>query len=222
VQRAKAVTDQLNSLPAVAGLSLTGDYALAAIPARCALELKDWKAADTLQVRQDGVPWAQAITWMAVGVGSARAGNLDRARQAEQHLASLRDAIAKQNNTYWSNQVEVQRLEVAAWIAQAGTPTSSTHTDGIAIMRSAAELEESMDKHAVTPGPVIPAREMLAEMLSLAQKSHRSLSGIRSCTKNCAQPLQRALWRRDSGRSFRKYLRRKPLLPASDSNCAWG
>jgi NADH dehydrogenase/NADH:ubiquinone oxidoreductase subunit G len=98
-------------------------------------------------------------------VGSARTGNLDRAKEAEQKLAELRDATSKQNNTYWANQVEVQRREVAAWIAE----KSGKIADALSSMRSAAELEESMDKHAVTPGAVTPAREMLAELL-LAEK----------------------------------------------------
>jgi len=64
------------------------------------------------------VPWAEAITWAAIGEGSARSGNLDRAAKAEQTLATLRDVTVKQNNVYWANQIEVQRREVAAWIAE--------------------------------------------------------------------------------------------------------
>jgi tetratricopeptide (TPR) repeat protein len=171
VQQAKAVLEQMNSLAPVSGLTLTGDYALAAIPARDAMELGKWDQASQLKVREEGVPWAQAITWMAVGIGSARIGNLGRASQAEKSLSSLRDASAKQNNTYWSNQIEVQRREVAAWIAQ----RAGRDADAITTMRSAAELEESMDKHAVTPGAVTPAREMLAELLSLEKHSKEAL-----------------------------------------------
>src|SRR6185437_2623999 len=76
VKLAKGVLDQMDALQAVAGLTLTGDYALAAIPARYAMELGDWNQASRLKVRAEGVPWAQAITWTAIGVGSARSGNL--------------------------------------------------------------------------------------------------------------------------------------------------
>jgi tetratricopeptide (TPR) repeat protein len=171
LQQAKAVLDQMNSLPPVASLTLTGDYALGAIPARYAIESRSWKQASGLQVRAESVPWAQALTWVAVGVGSARSNNLARAVQAEQTLASLRDDTAKQNNTYWSSQVEVQRREVAAWIAQGNGKSA----DALSQMRSAAELEESMDKHAVTPGAVTPAREMLAEMLMLEKHPQDAL-----------------------------------------------
>jgi hypothetical protein len=179
VKEAQAVLAELNSLPSVPGLTLTGDYALAAIPARCAIELGNWKQASELQVRKEGVPWARAITWAAIGEGSARSGNLDQAAQAEQTLASLVVTIAKQNNTYWSNQVEVQRREVAAWIAE----KSGKSSNAIATMKSAAELEESMDKDAVTPGAVTPGREMLAELLLLENHPRESLTEYEAVLK---------------------------------------
>jgi tetratricopeptide (TPR) repeat protein len=179
VKQAETVLAKMNSLPSVEGLTLTGGYALAAIPARCAIELGNWKQASDLQVRKESVPWAQAITWAAIGEGSARAGDLDRATQAEQMLAALVDAIAKKDNIYWSNQVEVQRREVAAWIAE----KSGKITDAIATMKSAAELEESMDKDAVTPGPVTPAREMLAEMLLLEKQPQEALAEYEAVLK---------------------------------------
>jgi hypothetical protein len=171
VKQAKAVIEEMRSLKPVAGLTLTGDYAIAAIPARYAIERESWDEASNLQVRGEGVPWAQAITWAAIGIGNARSGNLARASEAEKTLALLRDATAKQNNMYWSNQIEVERSEVAAWIAE----KSGKPADAIASMRAAAELEESMDKHAVTPGPVTPAREMLARLLALESRPQEAL-----------------------------------------------
>jgi tetratricopeptide (TPR) repeat protein len=179
VQQAKAVLEQMRSLPPLSGLTLTSDYALAATPARLAVELGNWPEASSLKVREEGTPWTQAITWTAIGLGAARTGNLERAAQGEQALASLRDATAKQNNTYWSNQVEVQRREVAGWIAQA----SGKGPDAIAQLRSAAELEESMDKHAVTPGAVTPAREMLAEVLFLQNHPQDALAEYQAALK---------------------------------------
>jgi tetratricopeptide (TPR) repeat protein len=171
VKRAQAVLAELNSLSAIPGLTLTGDYAIAAIPARCAIEIGNWREASALTARTEGVPWAQAITWEAIGEGSARSGNLERAAQAEQTLLSLVDESGKKNNTYWSNQVEVQRREVAAWIAEG----NGKRSDAITTMRSAAELEESMDKDAVTPGAVTPAREMLAELFFREKQPQNAL-----------------------------------------------
>ena len=171
VKQAMAVLDEMNALPPVSGLTLTGDYALAAIPARATIELGDWQHASALTPRKGMVPWAEAIAWAAIGEGSARAGNLERAANAEQTLAALRDATAKLNNTYWANQIEVQRREVAAWMAE----KSGNQADAFTKMRSAVELEESMDKDAVTPGAITPAREMLAELYSLEDQPKESL-----------------------------------------------
>jgi tetratricopeptide (TPR) repeat protein len=171
VSKAKGVLDELHSLPPASGLTLTGNYGASAIPARLAIELGNWEQASQLHVAEGGVPWAQAITWTAIGVGSARSKDLEKAAKAEQKLADLRDAIAKQNNVYWSNQVEVERREVAIWIAQQnGKPD-----EALKLARSAAELEESMDKAAVTPGAVTPAREMLAELLMMGHQPKESL-----------------------------------------------
>ena len=171
VSKAKAVLDEMNALPPVSGLTLTGNYGAAAIPARYAIELGNWEQASQLRVGDGSVPWARAITWTAIGIGSARSKSLDMAALAEEKLAGLRDSIAKQNNTYWSNQVEVERREVFAWIAQ----QSGRSEYALKLARSAAELEESMDKAAVTPGAVTPAREMLAELLMIGHQPKESL-----------------------------------------------
>jgi len=176
---AQAVLAKMNNLPPATGLTQTGDYAFAAIPARCALELGKWKEASSLQVRKDGVSWTQALTWMAVGVGSARSGNMQRAAEAEQALAGLRDSLAKQNNTYWSKQVEVQRVEIEAWIAQHSGDSNRAAT----LMTGAADLEESMDKFAVTPGAIIPAREMLGQLLLLQKRPQDALLAFESALK---------------------------------------
>ncbi|GAC1624973.1 MAG: hypothetical protein PVS2B2_03270 [Candidatus Acidiferrum sp.] len=179
VSKAKGVLDEIDSLPPVAGVTLTNDYAAAAIPARYAVELGNWEQASTLKVRSEGVPWANAITWAAIGEGSARAGHLERAAQAEQMLATLRDATAKRDDTYWANQVEVQRREVNAWIAE----KSGKPAEAIARMQSAVELEESMDKNAVTPGAVTPAREMLALLLFLEKRPQESVEEYKKVLK---------------------------------------
>jgi tetratricopeptide (TPR) repeat protein len=179
VQRAKAVLDELRALPPLPGRTMIGNYASEAIPARYALERGDWEAAKALQADASAVPWAQALTWLAVGVGGARSGDLARARQAEQALAALRDKAAEMKNPYWSKQVEVQRREVAAWMAQ----QEGRREEAVATMRSAAELEESMEKHPVTPGVLTPAREMLAELLALQKQPQPALREYQAVLK---------------------------------------
>jgi hypothetical protein len=170
VKQAEAVLAEMNSFPPIPGNSFISGYANAAIPARCAIELRDWKRAASLQVQATGAPMVRAISWNAIGIGNARAGDLVRAAEAEHALVSL--AASVQNDSYVSNQVEVQRREVAAWIAE----KNGKSADAITTMRSAAELEESMDKSGVTPGVVTPAREMLAELLALEKQPAAALA----------------------------------------------
>jgi len=160
VTDAQTVLTNMNALSPVGGLTLTGDYALAAVPARYTIELGKWEEASKLVVRENAVPWAQAITWTAVGVGAARSGDLQRAAEAKQSLEKLHDQTAKLHNDYWAKQIEVQIGEVDAWMAQQSGDSAKAAT----AMTAAAELEESMDKHAVTPGAVVPAREMLGQL----------------------------------------------------------
>jgi len=189
VKEAQAVLKEMNSLPPVSGLTLTGDYALAAVPARFAVELGKWEEAARLQPRTEGVPWAQAITWMAVGVGASHAKDLARAGEAEKNLARLRDVVAQQNNSYWSKQIEVQRQEVAALILQA----SGKPADAVRAMAAAAELEESTDKSPVTPGPIVPAREMLAQLLREQSQPAQSLAEFAAVLKVAPNRFN-ALW----------------------------
>jgi tetratricopeptide (TPR) repeat protein len=169
----------MDALVPVGGLTLTGDYALAAIPARYAIELGKWEDASKLAARPQGVPWAQAITWTAVGIGAARSGNEQRAAEAKQSLERLHEQTEKLNNNYWAKQILVQISEVDAWMAAGG----GNATKALTAMTSAADLEESMDKHAVTPGAVIPAREMLAQMLLEQKRPQEALQAYEAVLK---------------------------------------
>lgn len=138
-----------------------GHYALAAMPARYVMERRAWTEAIILQPRPTQFLFPDAITHFARGLGYARTGDTASARKEESRLAQLRDGLADQKNTYWSNQVEVQRLAVNGWIALA----QGAQDDALKSMRAAADLEDSMEKHIVTPSPVVPARELFGEML---------------------------------------------------------
>jgi tetratricopeptide (TPR) repeat protein len=179
VSDAQRVVKSMDALVPVGGLTLTGDYALAAIPARYTIELGKWEDASNLAARPQGVPWAQAITWTAVGIGAARSGNEQRAAEAKQSLERLHEQTEKLNNSYWAKQILVQISEVDAWMAAGG----GNATKALTAMTSAADLEESMDKHAVTPGAVIPAREMLAQMLLEQKRPQEALQAYEAVLK---------------------------------------
>src|SRR6266550_2518173 len=189
VKDAQAILNEMKALPPVPGLTLTGTYAQAAVPARYTMELGKWEDASHLQASSEAVPWSQAITWMAVGLGASRTKNLARAAEAEKNLARLRDEASERKNVYWSNQIEVQRQEVAAWMLQ----VSGKPAEAVARMQSAAELEESMDKSPATPGAVVPARELLAQLLQEQARPQEAVSEYESVLKTAPNRFN-ALW----------------------------
>ena len=136
-------------------------FAMAAIPARYALERGDWSAASALEVHQTAFPFADAVTWFARGIGAARSGDTLLSGEAVRQLERLRDALAQRKEAYWSEQVEIQRRGVAAWAAFARGARAEALTE----MRATADLEATTEKNAITPGPLLPARELLGEML---------------------------------------------------------
>ena len=144
-----------------AGPPAAGYFALAAIPARYALERGDWQRAEKLEPRETPFPYADAITWFARGIGAARLGHSAAAGDAAAALRRIRDRLAKTNESYWARQVEIQAIGVAAWSALA----DGQKEKALQQMRQAAQLEDGTEKSAVTPGPLAPAGELLGEML---------------------------------------------------------
>ena len=146
--------------------SLAAAYALVAVPARYALERRSWTEAAALTMPAitfpwERYPWAEAIAVYTHSLGAARTGNVAAAEKDVQRLLALRDALGQAKNTYWADQVEVQRRAAAGFVARAkGNPD-----EALTLLGSAADLESSMDKHPVTPAAIVPARELLADML---------------------------------------------------------
>ena len=144
-----------------AGGPSVGYFALAAIPARFALERQDWKSATQLALRETPFPYTEAITWFAHGYGAARLRRPTEAAESAKALQNLQQRLAQAGENYWALQVQIQQLEVQAWAAFA----ASKKEEALQLMKSAAELEDGTEKSAVTPGPLAPARELLGEML---------------------------------------------------------
>jgi hypothetical protein len=138
-----------------------GYYALAAIPARYALERDAWTEAAALTPRQTPFAWADAVTHFARAIGAARSGSVAAAREDIARLATLRDALQKANDAYWAEQVEIQERAATAWARL----VEGRQAEALALMREAADREDATEKAAVTPGPIKPARELLGDML---------------------------------------------------------
>jgi hypothetical protein len=141
---------------------VTGGYALAAIPARYALERGAWAEAAQLTPVANPAPFVEAIAWFARGLGGARAREWNGvAKTVPDELQIRIDALDKAGEKYWAEQVRIQQMVVTAWLALAEGRTSIA----LAAMREAADREDRTEKSAISPGPLAPARELLAEML---------------------------------------------------------
>jgi hypothetical protein len=138
-----------------------GPFGLAAAPARYALERGDWKAAAQLPVKPSKILHANAITHFARALGAARAGNPAAAKADLERLAELHDQLTAAKSSYWAGQVEIQWLGASAWAAFA----EGKRDEAIGLMRQAAEKESASEKASISPGPILPARELLGDML---------------------------------------------------------
>jgi hypothetical protein len=143
-------------------------YAYAAMPARLALERGVWADAAKLPLEPaaEAYPWkkypqSEAVNAFARGVGAAMTGAAAAAGVEVARLRSLRDTAAERKIGYWVEQIDIQAEVVRALAScAAGKPDEC-----VAVLRTAADREDATEKHAVTPGPILPAREVLATVL---------------------------------------------------------
>ncbi len=165
-RRAKEVVDELTSFRQSAAPNLPTAYAVAAIPVRFALERRDWHAAASLSAPAIGFPlerfpWAEAMLSFARSLGAAQTGDIPGAQAEIAKLQSLENKLLEAKDSYWANQVEVQRLGAASILAH----VQGDDKKAIELARAAADLDATMDKHPATPAAVLPARELLADLL---------------------------------------------------------
>ena len=163
-----------------AGPPAAGYFALAAIPARYALERRDWEQAEQLALRESSFPFTEAITWFARGLGAARLGHTAAANEAATALRQIQERLLRANERYWARQVEIQALAVAAWT----TLTTGAKEEALRQMESAAEMEDGTEKSVVTPGPLSPARELLGEMFLELNDPAKALDQFEATLKN--------------------------------------
>ena len=161
MEQAIALADRPGNTQGAAGAG-PNMFALAAIPARYAMERQQWAEAAALQPRPaPNTPYTEAITHFVRAVGAARAGRPVDAAADVAKLAALRDREIEMKDEYWASQVDIQRRGADAWVMFA----QGRKDAAIAQMRETADMEDLTDKAAVTPGPIAPARELLGYML---------------------------------------------------------
>lgn len=164
----------LNALPGLAARFETstvvgaaprsaGVFALAAIPARWALERRAWREAAVLEPRASAYPYTEAMTYFARSLGASHSGDSRGAQVANDSLASIRRRLDEGGEPYWAEQVAIQQLAAQAWLDL----NEKREADALSRMREAVTREETTEKSSVSPGPLAPARELLGDMLML-------------------------------------------------------
>jgi tetratricopeptide (TPR) repeat protein len=158
---ARAVVDEMMQEFDFKDAILAAHYALAASPARYAVERGDWAGASQLPVRPSPFNQVMAITHFARALGAARSGKPEAANAEIAKLVELRDKLRDAKDKYWSEIVEVQRQIATAWVLYA----EGRRDEALKAISAAADAEDKTEKHAVTPGPLAPARELYGFML---------------------------------------------------------
>ena len=197
-------------------------YAFAAIPSRIYLENKNWKEAATVQLYPHNLPWAQfawqeSIIHFTRLLGAVHLNDNNRAILELTKLKKLHDTLEKQKDAYKSKQVAIQITTGEAWIHF----ISGQRQQALKKMKLAADMEDSTEKHPVTPGEVLPARELLGDMffeLGLYEDALQSYEAVLQKSPNRFNSLYGA------GRSAEKLTKAKKtnlyyrqLLTTSDS-----
>jgi tetratricopeptide (TPR) repeat protein len=146
-------------------LEFIAAYALAAIPTRYAFERNDWHAAATLTVPNlphwSSFPFMEALIEYGHALGRAHTGDLDGARKAIARMQQLRDATKDPKFDYFKNHLDLQMQAASAWVAA----SEGKKNEAIEMLRRAAEAEDILGKHPVSPGAFVPIREQLGSLL---------------------------------------------------------
>jgi tetratricopeptide (TPR) repeat protein len=176
----------LKTITAVYPADFKVAYAFAAIPSRYFLENKKWKEAAVLQIPPANIswkefPWQESIIHFTRLLGAAHTRNFGVAKSELTKLNQLRDTLIKQKDSYKSKEVEVQIKTGEAWIQF----ESANKNSALNIMKLAADMEDSTEKHPVTPGEVLPARELLGDMLLQAKQHAEALNAYESVLQKC-------------------------------------
>ena len=175
---AKRVLGEIEALRKIEGESFVAAYAMAAIPSRMALERQRWSEAASLKLPisefdfgWQQFPHAEAILVYARALGAARLGKVTAAKQGGARLAALKLAMLEAKQYYWADQADIQIQTVNAWIARAG----GKNKEALRLLREAADHEDGTEKSAVTPGPIIPVREQLGDLLMAMKQPREAL-----------------------------------------------
>jgi tetratricopeptide (TPR) repeat protein len=158
---ARKTFEEARTLTGINPARATAYYALAAMPARYVVERGAWRDAAKLAPSPSNFPFTEAMTHFARALGAAKNGDFAAAQADIEKIAAARDRLKATKSDYWANEVEVMRLVSVAWAALA----QRNGEEALTLMRQAADMEDRSEKNIVTPGRLLPARELLGDML---------------------------------------------------------
>ncbi len=164
------VVQELKNMPQLNTANFKVGYAATAMPIRYVVERSQWADAASIVAPAGAPPHVVAIAVWARGVGLARTGHPSEARAEGDKLAQIEQQLRTSGNDYWAAQTAILKREVMAWAAQADKKPE----EAIALMRQAADVEDAIEKLPVTPGPIVPAREQLGDLL--LEQNHPALA----------------------------------------------
>ncbi len=172
IEEAARVIQQLTAMPSLSMGDFKIGYAATAMPIRYIVERQQWSEAEKIVNPPDGAqPHVLAIAVWARGLGFARKGQTEEADKESETLRQIEGRLRASGNGYWATQVNIMQHEVAAWSAQAANKPDQA----VAILRSAADDEDGIEKLPVTPGPIIPARELYVSRSDTSRRLDRPL-----------------------------------------------
>jgi hypothetical protein len=184
--KARALMAEAGAINKVFRPILGSETGLAAVPARYMLERQDWRGAAGLQIPAAvNAPPAKAIIHFARALGAARSGDLAAAQTDIGKLQELKAALEKASQPYWASQVGVQILAAQAWLAH-----GQGNREAIKLMRAAADLEDSSEKHVAMENRLYPMRELLADLLMEQNQPAAALPEYEASMKNTPERLR--------------------------------
>jgi tetratricopeptide (TPR) repeat protein len=164
-------------------LEFSGAYALAAIPSRYALERNAWSEAAALPIPSiphwSSFPFMEALIEYAHALGRAHTGDLEGARKAMDRMRQLRDATSDPKFDYFKRQLDQQVQAASAWVAYG----ENKKEDAVTMLRRAADAEDILGKHPVSPGALVPAREQLGDLLLTLNRSKEAQQEFEAALK---------------------------------------
>ena len=163
--RAEELVNYLATITEISPVNFKVAYCFATMPARYALERKDWTSAAALKLTPSNFPWEKFL-WekanlhFARFLGSVQINKIENAKAELRELEAIHLNLSDANERYKANLVMIQIKACKGWIALA----EGNAKVAVQFMTEAANMEEATAKHPVTPGEIIPARELLGDM----------------------------------------------------------